>query len=144
VDVELQEITRETVRAVCRLRVADDQRDFVADNALSIAQAHFEPKHWMRAIYADGEPAGFVLTVEDPEEPRYYLWRFRVDARFQRRGIARRAMEQLLERWRALGVREGTLSVVEENRGAIALYESLGFSLTGERDSGELVMHVRL
>ena len=60
--VELREVTSETVRAICSLGVAADQTGFVAPNAVSIAEAHFTPNHWMRAIYADGEPAGFLLT----------------------------------------------------------------------------------
>ena len=46
--------------------MAADQRSFVAPNAVSIAEAHFAPGHWMRAIYADGQPVGFVLTFDDP------------------------------------------------------------------------------
>jgi diamine N-acetyltransferase len=144
VDVELREITRATVRAICALRVADGQRDFVAENALSIAQAHFDPRHWMRAIYADGEPAGFVLTIEDADRGDYYLWRFMVDAGFQRRGIGRRAMELLLERWQALGATDAKLSVIDSNHGAVALYETVGFQSTGEYVNGELVMSARL
>ena len=71
--VEPRKITKETVRAICDLKVADEQRGFVAQNALSIAEAHFVPTHWMRAIYADEEPAGFILTHEDPAEERITL-----------------------------------------------------------------------
>jgi diamine N-acetyltransferase len=140
--VELREITAETVRAICDLDVGDDQGGYVAPNAVSIAEAHFQPKSWFRAIYADGEPAGFVLTFEDPEGEGYHLWRFMVDGRHQRRGVGRRAMELLLERWRELGADAGSLSVVEANAGAIAFYESLGFRLTGEREGDELVMRL--
>lgn len=143
-DVELREITHETVRAICSLEVPAEQREFVAPNAISIAEAHFVPTHWMRAIYADREPAGFVLTHEVPSGGTYYLWRFMVADGFQRRGIGRRAMELLLDRWRALGAATATLSVVPDNRGAIALYESLGFSLTGEEEHGEAVMRMEL
>jgi diamine N-acetyltransferase len=143
-DVELREITGETVRAICSLEVPAEQRGFVAPNALSIAEAHFVPTHWMRAIYADGEPAGFVLTHEVPEAGTYYLWRFMVADGFQRRGVGRGAMELLLDRWRALGAAAATLSVVPDNRGAIALYESLGFRLTGEEEHGEVVMRLDL
>ena len=143
-DVELREITRETVRAICKLEVADGQRAFVAPNAISIAEAHYELKHWMRAIYVDGEPAGFVLTYEDPEGEGWYLWRFMVADGFQRRGIGRRAMELLLERWRRLGATEAKLSVIPGNDGAIGLYESLGFRLTGDEEHGELVMRIEL
>jgi diamine N-acetyltransferase len=144
VAVELREITKETVRAICNLDVAGDQRGFVAPNALSIAQAHFEPKHWMRAIYADDEPVGFILTDEDPTEGAYYLWRFMVAAQHQRRGIGRRAMGLLIDRWRAIGAGSATLSIVEANGVALAFYESLGFRLTGEREHDELVMRLEL
>jgi diamine N-acetyltransferase len=144
VDVELREITSETVRAICGLEVAEEQRGFVAPNALSIAEAHFAPKHWMRAIYVDQEPAGFVLTHEDPAEGTYYLWRFMVADGYQRRGVGRRAMELLLERWRGLEAAAASLSVVPANPGAITFYESLGFHLTGEEHGGELVMRLEI
>jgi diamine N-acetyltransferase len=140
-DVELREITSQTVRDICALEVAAGQRTFVAPNAVSIAEAHFTPHHWMRAIYAGGEPAGFVLTWEEAEP---YLWRFMVAEGFQGRGIGRRAMELLLERWRGLGVPHVMLSVEPENRAAIALYESLGFAFTGDEEAGELVMRLPL
>jgi diamine N-acetyltransferase len=60
-EVSLQEITKETVRAICRLQVGPGQDRFVAPNAVSIAQAHFEPKAWFRAIHAGEEPVGFVM-----------------------------------------------------------------------------------
>lgn len=123
--------------------MADDQRGFVTPNAISIAEAHFVLQHWMRAIYADGEPAGFLLTYEE-SEGEYYLWRFMVADAFQRRGVGRRAMELLLDRWRGLGAPDASLSVIPGNRGAISLYESVGFRLTGEEHGGELVMRVDL
>jgi diamine N-acetyltransferase len=142
--VELREITSETVRGVCGLEVAEEQRSFVAPNALSIAEAHFTPHHWMRAIYADGDPVGFLLTYEDPEEDSFWVWRFMVDARRQRKGIGRQAMELLLDRWRSLGVTAAALSVIPANRKTIAFYQSLGFQLTGEEEGRELVMRREL
>src|SRR5262249_39439292 len=119
-------------------------RSFVAPNAVSIAEAHFEPRHWMRAIYADGEPAGFVMLFENPAEPDYFVWRLMVAAPFQRRGIGRRAMELLIERWREIGAPEAALSVEPENAHAIVFYESLGFRLTGEQNEGEPMMRMPL
>jgi len=138
-DVELRQITSETVRAICELEVAAEQRSFVAPNAVSIAEAHFTPGHWMRAIYADGQAVGFVLTFDDPTEG-YFLWRFMIAEGHQRRGIGRRAMQQVLEHWRELGATAARTSVVPSNTGATRLYESLGFRLTGEEEDGELVM----
>ena len=142
-EVELREITSETVRTICELTVADGQRSFVAPNAVSIAEAHFTPGHWMRAIYADGEPAGFALTFDDPSEG-YFLWRFMIAEGYQRRGIGRLAMQQVLEHWREIGATAARTSVVPANTGATRLYESLGFRLTGEEESRELVMRLDL
>lgn len=51
--VTLREVTQETLMPVLRLKVKPGQEQFVADNATSIAEAHFEPTAWFRAIYAD-------------------------------------------------------------------------------------------
>ena len=138
-DVELREITADTVRTICELEVAERQRDFVAPNGVSIAEAHFEPQHWMRAIYADGRPTGFVLAWE-PGGGTAYLWRFMIATPDQGKGIGRRAMELVIEHWREEGATAAKTSVVPGNAGATALYERVGFALTGEVDDGELVM----
>jgi diamine N-acetyltransferase len=98
----------------------------------------------MRAIYADGDPAGFLLTYEDPEEDSFWVWRFMVDAQQQHKGIGRQAMRLLLDRWRSIGVTAAALSVIPTNRETIAFYQSLGFELTGEEEGGELVMRRQL
>ena len=69
-EVTLREVTGDTVRAVCRLQVGPGQERFVASNAISIAEAYFEPKAWFRAIYAGEEPVGFVMLYDDPGEAR--------------------------------------------------------------------------
>ena len=56
--VELREITAATVRTICGLEVTEEQRENVAPVAISIAQAHFEPRATFRAIYAGDEPVG--------------------------------------------------------------------------------------
>ncbi len=43
-EVTLRKITSETVRIVIGLQVAEDQKKFVAPNAVSIAQGHFEKR----------------------------------------------------------------------------------------------------
>ena len=65
--VTLKEITADTVRTICNLSVREDQKKFVAPNAVSIAQAYFSEYAWFRAIYADETPIGFVMLEEQPE-----------------------------------------------------------------------------
>lgn len=65
--VALRKITARTVRTICNLTVSDEQKNFVAPNAVSIAQAYFSKAAWFRAIYADETPVGFVMLAENPK-----------------------------------------------------------------------------
>ena len=144
-DVTLREVTADTVRAVCRLEVAPDQRGFVAPNAVSIAQAYFEPKAWFRAVYAGEEPVGFVMLFEDTETPEYYLWRFMVAAEHQGRGFGKRALDLVVEHVRGLpGAEELKSSYVRAEGGPGPFYLRYGFEETGEVDEGEHVIRLEL
>jgi diamine N-acetyltransferase len=144
-DVTLREITGETVRAVCRVEVAPEQRGYVAPNAVSIAQAHFEPKAWFRAVYAGEEPVGFVMLFEDTEKPEYYLWRFMVAAEHQGKGYGKRALDLVVERVRGLpGATELLSSYVRGEHGPQGFYLGYGFEETGEVEEGEHVIRLAL
>lgn len=144
--VSLREVTQETVRAICALQVAPAQEQFVAPNALSIAQAYFEPEAaWFRAIYADETPVGFVMLNDDPANEAYYLWRFMIDARFQGYGYGRRALALLIEHVKTRpGAKALFTSCVPGEGSPCPFYEKLGFIYTGEIDDGELVMRLEL
>ena len=62
--------------------VEPEQEPYVATNARSIAEAHFEPRSWFRAIYADDDPVGFVMAFRDPPK-EFWVWRFMIDAGHQ-------------------------------------------------------------
>jgi diamine N-acetyltransferase len=143
-EVTLREITAETVRDVTALAVAPEQQGYVASNANSIAEAYFEPKAWFRAIAAGDELVGFAMVYRDPEAGQFYVWRFMIDARHQRHGYGRRAMELLVEEARGDGVAEVTLSVVPGDRSAREFYACLGFEETGQVHEGEVEMRLAL
>lgn len=139
--IHLREVTRDSVRAICNLKVAAHQEGFVAPNAVSIAQAHFDPRAWFRAIYADETPVGFVMISDDPEQQEYGLWRFMIDQRYQQLGFGRRALELIFAYVRTRpGAKEFFTSVVPGDGMAGPFYEKLGFAYTGQEDEGELVM----
>lgn len=143
--VSLREINADTVRAICRLSVTENQSKFVAPNAVSIAQAHFSKFAWFRAIYADNHPVGFVMLHDEPEKPEYYLWRFMIDVRYQGLAFGRRAIELLIEYVRGRPNAAVLLtSVVQDEGGPQLFYEKLGFELTGDYDDGEAVMKLPL
>lgn len=144
--ITLREITKETLRSILRLEVTEYQKRFVASNAVSVAQAHYEPDHaWFRAIYADETPVGFVMIHDDPANATYYLWRFMIDQRYQKLGFGRRAIQAILAHVRTRpGSQELFLGCVLGEGSPCAFYEKMGFVPTGEIDEGEVVMKIAL
>lgn len=142
--VSLREITRDTVRPICRIEVAPEQRRFVASIAASIAEAHFSPEAWFRAIYAGDEPVGFVMLSILPQRPEYYVWRYLIGVEHQGKGYGREAMRLVIEHVRSLGAAELLLGYVPGEGEPRAFYEKLGFTPTGAVEDGEIVMSIRL
>jgi diamine N-acetyltransferase len=144
-NVHLVEITKDTVRAVCRLDAGDNGQQ-VAPNAFSIAQAYFAPEAWFRAIHADGELAGFLMLYDPslspaPEEKEFMLWRLMIDARHQGRGIGHAAVARLCEHVRTRpGGNALYVSHVKAADRLARFYASLGFAYTGDEEDGELWM----
>ncbi|UCE67612.1 MAG: GNAT family N-acetyltransferase [Candidatus Zixiibacteriota bacterium] len=144
-DVTLREITGDTVRTICDLKVSESQKGFVAPNAVSIAQAYFAKTAWFRAIYADDTPVGFLMLDKNTEKPEYFLWRLMIDERYQRMGFGYMAMELLIEYVRSLpGAAEFLTSCVPGDGSPERFYNKLGFTRTGEMDGGEVVMRLPL
>jgi diamine N-acetyltransferase len=141
--VDLREITQDSLRAVLDLAVEPEQEPYVATNARSIAEAHFEPRAWFRAIYADEDPVGFVMVFRDPPKA-FWVWRFMIDAGHQGKGYGRRALELLVEEARQDGANEVKLSYHPGEHSPHAFYARLGFVDTGEVEDGEVVMRLTL
>ncbi len=143
--VELREITADTLRPIIKMEVAPEQNQFVAPNAVSIAQAYFESKAWFRAIYADDEPVGFVMLFDDPDKPEYFLWRLMVADGHQRKGYGRRTLELVVEYVRGRpNSSELLTSYVPGDGGPEQFYRGFGFTETGEVDDGEVVVRLVL
>jgi len=149
--VSLRPITAETVRAITSLSVADNQKGFVASNAISLSQALFAPEAWYRAIYLGEEPVGFVMLEDEslrsppPESPEVSVWRFMIDAKFQGRGIGKVALLRVIEHVRSRGIFETLkLSYVPGPGCPEPFYLGLGFRHTGEVDGNEIVLELPL
>jgi diamine N-acetyltransferase len=143
--VTLREVTAETIRTIIKLDVSETQKHFVAPNSVSIAQAYFEPKAWFRAIYADETPVGFLMLYDDPDEHRYFLWRYMIDIRYQKMGFGKRAMDILLEHVRSRPkATEMTLSCHPGDDGPEPFYQHYGFTRTENWIGDEAEMRIDL
>lgn len=149
--VALREITADTVREIIRLSVAPEQQGFVAPNAVSLAQALFSPEAWYRAVFADDVPVGFVMLYDEslrptpPERPAAGIWRFMIDARFQRCGYGAAALQQLIAHVRAKELFSALeVSYVPGPGCPEPFYLRAGFRHTGRLDEGEVVLELPL
>ena len=117
-----------------------------AIESLLVIDAASFVRPWSRAMYeaaldnpvtrvfllsVDGAPVAYCLAWLLPGE--LHISNVAVLPEFRRRGLARRLLENVLERADAEGASDATLEVRRSNRPALTLYESLGFRTTAVR-----------
>jgi ribosomal-protein-alanine N-acetyltransferase len=115
-------------------------------NAIESIERRSYPTPWSRSMFAGelAKPASLCLgAFEDDRLAGYLITSRYVDAwhvmniavnpSFRRRGIATALLERLFELTDDGGRRGYTLEVRVSNKGAIKLYERLGFTARGKR-----------
>jgi len=145
--VSLQPITEDTVWGICQLSdtLSEPRKGFVATNAVSLAQAHFNPHAWFRAVHAGKAPVGFMMLADDADAPEYFLWRFMIADPYQSRGYGRQAIQRLAEYVRTRpGATELLVSCGEGEGSPKEFYLKQGFVPTGEVVGEETVLKLVL
>ena len=138
--VELSDVTADNWRACADLEVSGEQRAFVAPVTRYLCLCHYDAVWGPLAITADDQVVGFMMWAVDPDDGSGWIGGLVIDRERQRTGYGRAAVIALLERLRReQGCTSAALSYAAENAPARALYASLGFVETGEREDDELV-----
>ena len=114
VTISLREITEDNADSVGALRTRPDQERFVSSVVASLAEAAQVPQAnpWVRAVYADDQPVGFVMLAwkVDPQPPGikgpWFLWKLLIDHRHQRLGYGHQVMRLIVELIRSHGATE--------------------------------------
>lgn len=137
----LKAIDRYNYDDILELAVRDDQKEFVASNAYSLAQAYVMPECTPLAVYSGMSPVGFVMYALDEDDREYWIYRVMISAPLQGKGYGREAMRLLIERIKkeAPERRVIYISFEPENTVAKALYTSLGFVPDGRVIDDEVV-----
>lgn len=141
-EVALLEITAKTLPAILALELGPQQGDYIASNAVSIAEAHFEPGAWFRGVYSGGAPVGFVMlfnpTIPGAEanDPialtDIVLWRLMIDRRHQQRGLGRATLDEVRRYIPLIGdFRRLLTSFIPGPASPAGFYLSYGFTKTG-------------
>ncbi len=141
--IHFKEITKDNYRKIIHLSVHEHQLDQVATNARSIAQAHYEETAWMRGIYHEETPVGFIMLDINHKENEYWVWRFMIDKEHQGKGYGMAALQLSKQVIKELAphAKEIILTYVpKENDGADGFYKRAGFIDTGEKEGHEVIM----
>jgi diamine N-acetyltransferase len=151
-DIHFVRITATTMNQICDLSetLSPPQRKMVAENVRSIAEAHFSASAWMRAIYADDVPIGFIMThtgsdYEDGIDcPGVFLWRFMIAGPYQGKGYGKLALEKLIHHLKAMGIPVLYTSCGQGEGSPEGFYRRLGFAPTGGRYGEEIELALRV
>ena len=134
----LKEITNKNIWKVCELEPFENQKDFVAENIQSLAEAYATRNEGNNAlplaVYNDVELIGFVMigkgTVGNEEESdlikeNYRLWRLMIDKKYQGQGFGRQTIDSAMDLIRTFPFRKAQkvwLSYEPENTHAKDIY----------------------
>ena len=151
-DIHFMHVTATTLNKVCALSetLSPVHRHMVADNVWSIAEAHFSESAWMRAIYADEIPIGFIMThngsdYEDGIDcPGVFLWRLMIAGPYQGKGYGRLALEKLIQHLKAMGIPVLYTSCEQGEGSPEGFYRKMGFTPTGGYYGEEIELILRL
>ena len=153
--IQFKEITNANIWKVCALEPFDEQKDFVAENLQSLAEAYATRNEGGNAlplaVYNDAELIGFIMigkgTVGNEGESKlirenYSLWRLMIDKNYQGRGLGRQTLDAVMALIRTFPFGEAKkvwLSYEPENTRARDIYRKYGFVENGDMCGNEIV-----
>ena len=104
--INFKEITNANIWKVCTLEPFEEQKDFVAENIQSLAEAYATRNEGGNAlplaVYNDETLVGFIMigkgTVGNEKESElikknYSLWRLMIDKKYQGKGFGRQTLD---------------------------------------------------
>ncbi len=147
--VEARPVTRETLWPLINLSVRDDQRDLVASNMKTFAEAPFEPGAVVWGLWDHDVPVGLMAMVDPAGVRRHgpflmpgaaYLWRLMIAADRQGRGYGGQALSLAIATARGWGANHLVTGVNDAPRGNRGFYERCGFRSSGLVEEEDLLL----
>lgn len=153
-DIHLERITFDNVGKIVDLKLTREQKDFVGNNAQSLALAYVTLSEgdpvFPFAICHGKTPVGFIMIDYNDDwtgygrdawihsadykfyqgKPFYYIWRFMIDKRYQHRGYGRAALEKAMDFIKTFPCGKAdycVLSYFLKNQAAREFYRAFGF-----------------
>jgi len=144
--IHLREIFKYNFNEIAELHVADHQVDQIATNAYSLAEAHYTEDAWIRGIYYDETPVGFVMLSLNHDEHIYKFWRIMIDQNHQGKGYAKSVITEVIEFIKTLPEAKEIFAQFNEKENADpgSIYRHFGFLENGTLDGFEHIHLLKL
>lgn len=119
--------------------------EFVASNALSIAQSRIQNGWITKAIYDEDTMVGFTMYGFSYDHNFYEICRIMIDHKYQGKGYGRAALSKVIEAMKTFkNCNAIFLCFDPENQIGKQLYERFNFKDTGRVIDGELLYRLDL
>ena len=148
-DLKLVPVTSDNWRTAIFLTTDPDRKipldeQWLASNAFSLLQCHYD-QDWDCRLMLDGDEAvGFIFYGYWSEKDRYLLCRYMIDVAKQGQGYGKAFLPMVIHHiQQQYGCKELYTTSDDENLRAVSLYKSLGFEPTDEMDEEERVFVLR-
>ena len=142
--ISFVDITSSNREECISLSVSSDQRGFVSNNADSLKEAEANPGMYPVGINKNGKLVGFAMYGNDSEENKSWIIRFMIDKAYQRKGLGKESLNNLIQllfaNYRGSDIR---LCVEPENEVATKFYMNFGFLPTGEKWGNEIIYELK-
>lgn len=159
--VHLEEINGKNIEEILNLSVDESQKDFVADNKISLEELNNTRKAngqgFAFGIYDAQRPVGFVMIGYDTDDAwenppaiakgSYSLWRLMIDGKEQQKGYGSAALRLAMDFIRTFPCGKAEYcwtSYDPDNIIAKRLYLSYGFEETKDMDQDEVIAVYKL
>jgi diamine N-acetyltransferase len=153
-NLEFREINKDNFYNVCKLDVKEEDKEFVASNEMSLAEAYLFKTMGAYvlpiAIYRNRVPIGFAMitkgnigdNIKGEYINNYCILRMMIEAKHQNKGLGKLVLKQLIEIIKSISVSESFIwiSTEERNAKAIHVYEDNGFKKTSDYCGEEIIL----
>lgn len=153
-NLEFREITKDNFYNVCMLDVKSEDKEFVNNNEMSLAEAYLFKTMGAYvlpiAIYRNRVPIGFIMitkgyigdNIKGEYINNYRVSRIMIEVKHQNKGLGKLALKQVIEIIKSISINETFIwiSTKEKNAKAIHVYEQNGFKKTNDYCGDEVIL----
>lgn len=150
--IHFKKINQENLFQIIQLyeTLDEKQKKCVAPNHISLAQAYVTKNVWVRSVYNDEIPIGFVMLklideeIPNEDQPSYFLWRFMIAKDFQNKGYGKKVLDLLTKKTKDDNQKYLYTSCEMLENMPYQFYLDYGFIDTHEIDDGEQVLKLKI